>query len=455
MSQRVLLATFREEDDLRGAVRQVRSSGAKILDVYSPYAVHGLDEDLGWRPSRLTWACALCGGAGVLFMVWFQFWASAVSWPLNIGGKPFNSLPAFVPVIFEAMVLCGAFGTVLAFFYIARLRPGKRVQLIRPRVTDDRFALVIEQSDATFDVKQMSSLLEQHHAEQIEERAIVARRSGCDDNEGNCPVLRWVNISLMVVLAAVAMAVLFTPRNPSQLNVEFFPTMRRSIPLEPQTAMGGIPAPRPIPGTIARDARPLDYQATEEDAKRAAEQLQSSLAADDMAAMERGREVYFNFCSACHGSAGDGDGPIPVRGYPPPPPLGAEKSRLLKDGELFHVISYGRNNMPAHRKLLSQEDRWKSLLFIRELQRRAVVKAEQAAKAAAAAAAAAAAKSEGGESPADESAEPATGKGSDQDTAEASAPKPSAQPDEAPVAETKPKPAEEANADSETEEETE
>ena len=74
-----------------------------------------------------------------------------------------------------------------------------------------------------------------------------------------------------------------------------------------------------------------------------------------------------------------------VRGYPPPPPLGAEKSRLLKDGELFHVISYGRNNMPSHRKQLSQADRWKALLYIRELQRRAVQQAEQAAAQAAAA----------------------------------------------------------------------
>ena len=61
MSQRVLLAAFRREEDLLSAVRAVRASGATIVDVYSPYAVHGLDEALGWRPSRLTWACALCG----------------------------------------------------------------------------------------------------------------------------------------------------------------------------------------------------------------------------------------------------------------------------------------------------------------------------------------------------------------------------------------------------------
>lgn len=60
-----------------------------------------------------------------------------------------------------------------------------------------------------------------------------------------------------------------------------------------------------------------------------------------------------------------------LRGYPPPPPWTSEKSRTLKDGELFHVISYGRNNMPSHRRQLSQDDRWKTVLYIRDLQHRA------------------------------------------------------------------------------------
>jgi len=379
MTQRVLLAAFRDEGDLLGAVRAVRSRGGAILDVYSPYAVHGLDEALGWRPSRLTWACGLCGAAGALLICWYQFWTSAVDWPLNVGGKPFNSLPAFVPVIFEAMVLCGAVGTVLAFFIISRLGPGKRARLIRPQITDDRFALLVDETDATFNARQISALLAEHHAEEIEERVLGNGVAPGDKDPDAWPYLGWLNFGLAAAFVAVVLTILYTPRNVAQPNVEFLPTMRRSVPLDPQTALAGLPAVRPIVGTIARDARPLHYQATPEDETRAGADLTNPFPADDAAALERGRAVYANFCTQCHGPAGEGDGLVPARGYPPPPPWSAEKTRLLKDGTLFHVISYGRNNMPALQNKLSQEDRWRAVLHIRDLQRRAVQAAEQAA----------------------------------------------------------------------------
>lgn len=377
-SRRVLVATFRHEQHLRRAVGQVRRRGARIGDVYSPYAIHGLDEDLGWRPSRLTWACGICGAAGAVFMLAFQFWTNTIDWPLNVGGKPFNSLPAFVPVTFEAMVLCGAIGTVLAFFVTCRLWPGKQATMIEQHVTDDRFVVVIEQADATFDSAAMTDVLEACHAEDVEERAVSPVDQSAAKVAGDRPALRIVNIALAAVFVLLVIAILFGPRHGSSPNYEFLPTMRRSLAIEPQSDMADALAPAPLPGTIARDAQPLDFDATDADAKRAGDLLTNPFSADDLAAMERGRQVFVNFCVACHGPTGDGDGPIPQRGYPPPPPLGAEKSRVLKDGELFHVISYGRNNMPPHRKQLTQQDRWKALLYIRELQRRAAAKERQA-----------------------------------------------------------------------------
>ncbi len=76
----------------------------------------------------------------------FQYWATAVSWPINVGGKPWNSLPAFMPVTFEVMVLCAGVGTVVAFIWSSGLRPGRRSALSDLRVTDDRFALAIRES---------------------------------------------------------------------------------------------------------------------------------------------------------------------------------------------------------------------------------------------------------------------------------------------------------------------
>jgi hypothetical protein len=75
--------------------------------------------------------CFLLGLSGAGITAGFQYWATAVSWPINVGGKPWNSLPAFVPVTFEMMVLCAGVGTVAAFFWSTGLKPG-RVSALSP-----------------------------------------------------------------------------------------------------------------------------------------------------------------------------------------------------------------------------------------------------------------------------------------------------------------------------------
>jgi len=137
-----VIAVFTDERTLLAATRAVRERGCDVVDVYTPYAVHGLDEAMGLRPSRLSWACLACGTVGAGLALWFQFWTSAVDWPLNVGGKPFNSLPAFVPVTFELCVLLAGLGVVAALFLRCRLWPGRPARLPDARATDDRFVLV-------------------------------------------------------------------------------------------------------------------------------------------------------------------------------------------------------------------------------------------------------------------------------------------------------------------------
>lgn len=170
MSTRRLLGFFEDEDDILGATRAVRQSGFRIADVYSPYAVHGLDKAMGLEPSKLPWVCFLLGLFGAGSKVWFEYWTTAQAWPINVGGKPWNSLPAFVPVTFEVMVLFAAMSTVFAFFFVARLRPGKKARLPDPAVTDDHFVLVIEETDAAFDPAKVRQLLERFHVVRVEER---------------------------------------------------------------------------------------------------------------------------------------------------------------------------------------------------------------------------------------------------------------------------------------------
>ena len=170
MSKRLFIGVFDNEGDTLAAIRASRKHGFKIVDVYAPYAVHGVEEAMGLTPSRLPWFVFAFGLLGATLKVWFEFWTTAVDWPVNVGGKPFNSLPAFVPVTFEVMVLFAAVGAVLSFFVVCRLYPAKRAVLPVAGVTDNRFAVVLEQTDSTFEPAEVQTMFEKLHAVRVEEQ---------------------------------------------------------------------------------------------------------------------------------------------------------------------------------------------------------------------------------------------------------------------------------------------
>ncbi len=167
---RFTLASFGDEDDILNVTHAVREQGYKIVDVHAPYAVHGLDTAMGLRASKLPWVCFALAVVGALGKTWFEYWTTWLDWPINVGGKPFDSLPAFLPVTFEVMVLFAGLSTVAALFIHQRLYPGRKAVVPTDRVTNDQFVLVIEETDASFDYQELCTLLNQHHAVSIEER---------------------------------------------------------------------------------------------------------------------------------------------------------------------------------------------------------------------------------------------------------------------------------------------
>jgi len=173
MSRRVAIGVLDDEANLLQLTRAAREAGLKIVDVFTPYAVHGLDEAMGLRPSRLPWICFFAAISTAGLKLYFEYWATGISWPLNIGGKPWNSLPAFVPVTFEMMVLVAGLTTMFAFLVLARLRPGKRPKVHFPNTTDDRFVLVVQDAESRFDAARMRRLFEGYGVvefrEQVEE----------------------------------------------------------------------------------------------------------------------------------------------------------------------------------------------------------------------------------------------------------------------------------------------
>jgi mono/diheme cytochrome c family protein len=186
---------------------------------------------------------------------------------------------------------------------------------------------------------------------------------------------RTMNLLLLAAfLASLGLSWMLHPQ-PSQPNREFIPEMVRTPRFNAYSAnpnfKDGKTLQSPVAGTIPRGFLPLHFAATPEDAARAGNTLQSAVRLDDAQVVSRGAIVFSNFCTPCHGGTGKGDGLVVQRGYPAPPSLYADNARKIKDGQIFHILTYGQKNMPAYASQLSPEDRWNVIAFVRSLQKQA------------------------------------------------------------------------------------
>ncbi len=114
---------------------------------------------------------------------------------------------------------------------------------------------------------------------------------------------------------------------------------------------------------------PLQFGPSAEEASRAGEELENPYVRGDPNLMERGHRVYQTYCQVCHGADGKGSSPVTRRGFPPPPSLLEEQARTMKDGQMFHIVTFGNKNMPAYAGLIDTPDRWLSILYLRTLQK--------------------------------------------------------------------------------------
>jgi Protein of unknown function (DUF3341) len=147
--KKFVVGCFDTEDTLFPAVKKVRTAGYKIQDVYTPFAVHGLDGALGMRDTSLHTAGFIYGITGTTTAISCISWIFTKDWPLDIGGKPHFALPAWIPIMFELTVLFAAVGMVLTFCYICQIAPFVKKHHFHPRATDDLFVMVIECTDKT------------------------------------------------------------------------------------------------------------------------------------------------------------------------------------------------------------------------------------------------------------------------------------------------------------------
>ncbi len=134
---------FNDDKDLIVAIKALQARDVVIADVRTPFPVHGLDTVLQLRRSRLPKAGFVAGAIGLCVGFGFQAWVFTVGWPLNFGGKPYLSVPSFIPVTFEVTVLFAALALVFGFLIRSGLGPGAPTEIFDEEVTNDRFQILL------------------------------------------------------------------------------------------------------------------------------------------------------------------------------------------------------------------------------------------------------------------------------------------------------------------------
>jgi len=152
MTKKYPLGLFRDEEPLLHAVHELRKEGNTIHEVYTPFPVHGLDDALGYKRSRLPRAAFLFGCLGGTLGLSMQAWMLGVDWPMNIGGKPALAWVDFVPVTFELTVLITALGMVATYLVASEFIPGNEPKMPDPRITSDVFCIAIPADGASTSV---------------------------------------------------------------------------------------------------------------------------------------------------------------------------------------------------------------------------------------------------------------------------------------------------------------
>ena len=142
--KKFIIGIYEDEDILLDAISSVKDKGVNIYEVYSPFPVHGIENKLGYKRSRLSIAAFCFGFIGLCLALTMMIGMMTIDWPMIIGGKDFLPLPVFIPVTFEMTVLLSAFGMVGTFFVVSDLKPWGIPKTFDLRSTDDKHVMAIE-----------------------------------------------------------------------------------------------------------------------------------------------------------------------------------------------------------------------------------------------------------------------------------------------------------------------
>lgn len=359
-------AIFNTPDDILHGAEKVADAGYKKFDVHTPYPVHGLDHAMKLGKPILGYIAMTIGLSGAAFALFFMWWSMSIDYPNIIGGKPFFSLPAFIPITFEVTVLSASLGTVFAMIAFIFKFPNNSHPLhdtpYMKKVSSDKYGIVIEVKDKNFDKEKIIELFKSANAVDI-----TAQYYDNDEIGFRNRVFEPKFITGLVAFALITSAVTYFSLNKLLLLKPFtwMQFQEKIVAMEPAKFFeSGFSMREPVSGTVARGFMPYMY---EDDIEGAKEFLTNPLEPTEEN-LAIGQKKYETFCSPCHGYYGEGDSRL--RGqFPAPPSLHSSKNRNAPDGEIFHIITVGQNVMPSYARQLNTKERWQTVLYVRALQR--------------------------------------------------------------------------------------
>lgn len=172
-NKKIVYGLYDDEEVMIDAIRKANNREMAILDVFTPFPVHGLDDLLHLSESRLHIGGFIYGMIGTLTAVLGMSWIHAMDWPNIFGGKPYWAIASFIPITFEVTVLFAAIGMTVTFYIINGQGPGIMNPVVHPRITDDKFCIAFDADNASEeDVTRFESFFDQTGASFIETKKL-------------------------------------------------------------------------------------------------------------------------------------------------------------------------------------------------------------------------------------------------------------------------------------------
>lgn len=360
-------ALFDTPDGIVKAATKVSSLGYEKYDVHTPYPIHGMDDAMRLKPSKLGFYTFFFGALGTLTALGMIAYMSGYDYKNVIGGKPFFAFPSAMPITFELTVLFGALFTIIVMMVVMNKLPWNNNPLIdteyMKRVSSDRFGVAIEAIDPKFNKEEIVKLFESLGSCHIS----LIKKYTFEESEVKTPIFNPRYLALLAVIAIVTAGATYVTLN-KVIYIAPFDWMYKQFKLMPQSTnenfSDGYGMRTPVEGTVARGFIPYEFKGMPDSVVK---MLANPLPLTPEV-LKKGKTMYDTYCSPCHGNYGKGDSRLNGQ-FPNPPTLHSGKSRNWADGNIFHVITNGQNVMPSYSKQISKDDRWAIIHYFRALQR--------------------------------------------------------------------------------------